>query len=261
MRHALFLFFVLLSPFGCVMTQSWSIQREGAFRRAQAEYLGGEFEKAAKFFFSYADCYDSASPDLSLYWMGMSRLQTGRFDAAKEAFSTVLEGDPPPIFRRGALVGMGRACLGLREYEDAEACFNEVLAGKPLMFEPSIVRLQLATALVRQGKWDAAVDACNHIIESGASGAIEDRAWEMIAFSRNRAFTIQLGVFTSRPRAESEARSVRSRGLDARVVELRRVQGNLFAVCAGSFRTSRGAHMEITRLRASGVITDAVVKP
>jgi len=92
--------------------------------------------------------------------LGLSELANGNFDAAVKAFENYMAQVTGGEGHAQALLGKGRALLGLGKFDDAEACANEALS---TVKEGRLhARLQLLQGDIAKARGDALEEAGDH---------------------------------------------------------------------------------------------------
>ena len=263
MNKVLMLLPALVLFAGCVIPQSWNPPDSARFRDAEAKYLAGDFRTAADAFAAIADTPDFNERAIARYWEGNARLEIGDFAAAEEAFTEAMAEKPPEFFKGSALLGMGRACIGLQRFADAAAHFSRAISEAPGALRGDFAHLLLGTACLRSGRWDEGV---RNLETAAALGKDSDSAAEAnasLAFAEVRKFTIQTGAYSVKTLADSEAERLKAAGLDAWIHTLPGLEGKdpMYAVCVGKFDGWPAAVEEASRLRGRGLILDSAVKP
>lgn len=102
------------------------------------------------------------------YWVAMSRLFLGRFDAAIEAFTAYLENEdnPSPRFIEDASYRLGIALYGAARYEDSEMIFRRFLKNYPNSSLVSEAYSMVGDLRGAEGELDEALDFYSNAVKS-----------------------------------------------------------------------------------------------
>ena len=127
------------------------------------------------------------------------------------------------------------------------------------LLEPPAVLYKAAVAELRSASWEEAAKRFRQV-----SRGWPDSEWAVLAGERlgdvsARRFSVQLGVYAQAAAADKRLSDLRSAGIAASRIPIRRSGADLFAVRSGAFPTYREAVSETVRLKGLG--EDAVVVP
>ena len=125
--------------------------------------------------------------------------------------------------------------------------------------EPPALLYKASVAELRCGEWEEAGKRLRQI-----SKGWPDSSWAVLAQERlgdveARRFCIQLGAYAQVAAAEKRISDLRSAGILAVKVPIRRAGSDLFAIREGAFSSYREAVAETVRLKGLG--EDGVVVP
>lgn len=246
---------------GCVSMQRWDRPVSQQYADAETAYLNGDYRRAVKLFDRYTAGTGTEYEALSSYWRGMSLLQMGDFRDAANEFLAALENEPPRFYLGRTLLGLGRARMGYQDFTGAEANLSRLLSEAPEVVPTGYSWFQLGLARIRQGKWDDAVRALETAISECRDDKLANRAAEMVAFAGQGGFTVQVGAYSRKSLADKEAERLRKKDYQVSVIEFPRKNERLYGVCIGLFADYREAQLAAGRIRGSGAVRDAVVKP
>lgn len=100
---------------------------------------------------------------------GVQALESGDYTQAQQLFMEALQNGEQEML---AYRGLGLSCMGLAQYEDAEAAFTSALsAADDKMPENRLdLRLYLAAAQYRLAEYEKAVDTCTTLLEDASDG-------------------------------------------------------------------------------------------
>ena len=100
---------------------------------------------------------------------GVQALESGDYTQAQQLFTEALQNGEQEML---AYRGLGLSCMGLAQYEDAEAAFTSALsAADDKMPENRLdLRLYLAAAQYRLTEYEKAVDTCTTLLEDASDG-------------------------------------------------------------------------------------------
>ena len=100
---------------------------------------------------------------------GVQALESGDYTQAQQLFTEALQSGEQEML---AYRGLGLSCMGLAQYEDAEAAFTSALsAADDKMPENRLdLRLYLAAAQYRLAEYEKAVDTCTTLLEDVSDG-------------------------------------------------------------------------------------------
>jgi len=151
------------------------------------------------------------------YYLGLSALRLNQFDKARTVFEGLTAELP-----RGTL--SDKAYLGLIDVENLSERYEAALAraGKFLSLNPpasavSLVYLKMARSHLKLAHWDEARNSLSKIIEQfpGSPEAISARQ----LLEEEQYYTVQVGAFLNRSRADRLSQELRDKGEYAFIVE------------------------------------------
>ena len=255
-RTASLLLFLVLP--GCGTEASAPPARAGdPSARAEGEqaFLRGDYAEAAERFSLAAEAGDAEAA----VWQGRALMKLENWSQAERAFRASLRLPGEPGWQ--ARLGQADALLVLGRPEEAAKALR-TLADDPRALktlEPALVLYKTAVAEMRCGNWEEAGTRLREVSRTWPGTPWAVQADERRADVLDRRFSVQLGVYAQSEAADKRITELRSAGIAASSIPVRRGGADLFAVRGGTFATYREAVSETVRLKGLG--EDGVVVP
>jgi len=224
-------------------------------RTGVAAYESGDnettIERMSLFLGRYAG---SRRDDEAYYYRGMARYNLQQRDLAKVDFNRALDTARRDDLRGRALIALGDLAYDGQDMSEAEMMFRQALKELDRKTPPTDHALyRLATALQRLGRWDEADRHFTRLTGDFPDSPLARRAGRMV-FAVN--WTVQVGVFAEKHRADALSQQLQEQGFPAFVWE-RLVDGKLrhFVQVGryGSYDQSRSMLAKVRRVHPKAV--------
>ena len=247
--------FLLLFLSGC--GGEAPVVRGDPVERAAGEraFLEGDYAEASLRFSLAAEAGDREAA----VWQGRSLMKMERWSPAERAFRDAAPLPGEPGFR--ARLGLGESLLAQGRPDEAASELRALASDPRAMeaLEPAAVLFKSGVAEMRCGNWDESARRLRQVSRGWPESPWALQAEERARDLSDRRFSVQLGVYSLEPAADKRVAYLRSAGIAAAKVLIRRGGADLYSVRSGAFLTYREAAAETVRLRGLG--EDGVVAP
>jgi tetratricopeptide (TPR) repeat protein len=113
-------------------------------------------------------------PALTYVALGKVLLETQQFDRAREAFEKMRKAfEDDPMMNAQAALGMARAQLGQKQYDEAEKAFKDLTQVEAKLGVRADAELGLARVYKAKGKMVEAIDLLNKVLPSRGDASFE----------------------------------------------------------------------------------------
>ncbi|MBI4835420.1 MAG: tetratricopeptide repeat protein [Planctomycetes bacterium] len=230
------------------------------FLEGDKSFYEGEYEAAITRYQAYLD-NNSGSAFAGEAWMrmGLSRLALGDYDKALYDLLKA-ENKTKRTFLKAQVFGaIGRCYLFKREYEHAARYFKKVLSTGEGALPEDEVFFNLATALMRSGRWDDGINYFKRLIKEHPESRYAEAAKERLYFPPNN-FVVQISKYQDKENAEEEMKEL-SEGKEIKTsLKIMLIEGEqYYFIWAGSFSSWEEAFKKAEEVQAKGV--EAIVVP
>ena len=230
------------------------------FLQGDKSFYEGNYEKAITCYQAYLN-NNSGSAFAGEAWMrmGLSRLALGDYDKALDDLLKAENKTRRSFLKAQVFGAIGRCYLFKREYEPAARYFKKVLsAGENELPEDEIL-FNLATALMRSGRWDDGISYFKRLIQTHPESHYAEAAKERLYFPPNN-FVVQLSKYQNKENAEQEIKEL-SENKDIKTsLKIMLIESEqYYFIWAGSFSSLEAAFKKAEEIQAKGV--EAIVVP
>jgi tetratricopeptide (TPR) repeat protein len=242
-----FLALVAAAVAGCATGRGASGD-SAALETATATYLAGEYDEAAK---AYTD-FLASDPSTALQaeaYLGRANAyyRLARYDLSEADFRSAERITRDRTVKAQATLGIAHSLFARERYGEAERLYLRVLSAFKGFVPRDETTYRLGMTLSRQAKWADGQHYLEDVVLNWPSGEFARLAKAKLPSVRDRTFSVQIGAFTSKALAESEAGKLKAEGLPGEVVSIDMDGVTGFAVRSGRFATwaAAGDHAEI----------------
>lgn len=254
MRRIYFSILVLCIAAGC----GGELDPEGRrlLQTGKTAYAQGAYGVADRDLTAFLDAYSRSNEAAeALYYRGLARRKTGDLDGAAGDLRKAAEEADTREMRGKALVALGDVEFEANRTAGAERAYREALEGIETGRPPADrAHFQLGRVLQRQGRWEDADLQFDRVMYLFENTSLAERAASRV---RGRAWTIQIGAFRERARAEALADRAEKRGMPAVVSAATRGGAPIFPVHVGRHATYEQAERALPAVR--GIQSDAFI--
>jgi len=155
--------------------------------------------------------------DYALYYLALSELRQGDYANAYSNFSLLLSGLPKEELRDKAYLGYIEALYLSSEYAEGLKIAEEFLEKSPKSEFISAVYLKLGRGNLKLRNWQKAQEYLNKIIHDFPQSPEAHAAKQLLA--EKQYFSVQVGAFLERLRAENLITELKQKGEYAYIVE------------------------------------------
>ena len=155
--------------------------------------------------------------DAAQYFLGLSYLYLSKYDQAREVFDQLIEYKPQDRLRDKATIAIIDSYYMQEHYEAAIGRAHALLKLSPQSEFESLIYLKLARANLKLAQWDEAQKYLNKIISSFPNSLEVHVAKQLL--DEKQYFSVQLGAFLERDRAEQVVEMVNGKDEYAYIVE------------------------------------------
>jgi tetratricopeptide (TPR) repeat protein len=197
------------------------------FRDIETAILEKDFEKAQTM---AREAMTGQLPEndvhLAQYYLGLSQIGLDKSDEARETFNQLIALNPKQPLLDKAYIGVIDSYLLSGDYPNALTVSEALLKLNPKSEFLSLVYLKLSRANLKMAEWEKARAYLNKIIK-GFPNSLEYHLAKQL-LEEKQFFTVQVGSFLQRDRAENLAEELKQKGEYAYVVETVDHQGQKF---------------------------------
>jgi tetratricopeptide (TPR) repeat protein len=230
------------------------------FLEGDKSFYEGDFESAISYYQVYLN-NNSDSAFAGEAWMrvGLSRLALSDYDKALNDLLKA-EGKTKRSFLKAQVFGaIGRCYLFKREYEHAARYFKKALSADENALPKDEILFNLATALMRSGRWDEGINYFKRLIQSHPESRYAEAAKERLYFPPNN-FVVQLSKYQDKENAEEEIKELSEKKDIKTSLKIMLIGGEqYYFIWAGSFSSWEAAFKKAEEIQAKGV--EAIVVP
>ncbi len=155
--------------------------------------------------------------DAAQYYLGLSLLYLSKYSQAREVFDQLIEYKPQVRLRDKASIAIIDSYYLQEHYHDAVERAHALLKSSPQSEFESLVYLKLARANLRLARWDEAQKYLKKIVGSFPNSLEAHAAKQLLEEKQN--FSVQIGAFLERERAEQAAEKIKQKDEYAFIVE------------------------------------------
>ncbi len=166
--------------------------------------------------------------DIYYYILGLSYLQTGYLEEARQSFKKLLEKFPNSDLANEAVLGIGDTYLYTEEFKKALKFFKRLLITQK---DYAPLYLRIAKTFLKLGKWKEAENYLYKIISKFPNSCFSETAKELIG--EGFYFSVQVGAFKYKENASKLCRELKERGFKAYIKEKKSQQGIIYRVRVG----------------------------
>jgi tetratricopeptide (TPR) repeat protein len=203
----------------------------------------------------FPSCRDSAH---AYYLRGLCKLKHRDKPGARADISRCIEISTDPVLTAKAHATLGTLCYEAGNLRDAIANYEKAVPSLPDVPPTDVVRFDYGVCLIREGRWQQGRAELAAVIRGYPSGSAAGAAQSLADWPRDY-FSIQCGAFRDRAAAESLVKSLKKKGVTARVELRSRSNVKLYLVLVGQFNTFDQAEQSLSAIEAK--VPDAHVAP
>lgn len=197
---------------------------------------------------------DKSSYNEALYYKGLSRLRLERYRQARETFNLLIAEYPKEALRDKAYMGLMDSFYLEGQYPEAAKVAKKLLNKSPQSEFLSMIYLKAARANLKCARWQKARIYLRKIIRRFPDSLEAHRARQLL--EEKQYFTVQVGAFINRMRAEDLVSELNEEGEYAYIVETVGSRGQKFyRVRVGKMTTLRKAQKLKSKLSKLGYPT------
>jgi tetratricopeptide (TPR) repeat protein len=168
-----------------------------------------------------ADEYQKA-----LYYLGLSHLSLGNYSKAREAFQQLINQRPDEQLFDKAQIGIIDSFNLSGEFQRALDLANDLLKLRPRSEFTGLIYLKMARSNLKLARWDQAKRLLNKIMIQYPDSLEYHLARQLLA--EQQFFSVQIGAFLDRKRAENLIKEVKGSGEYGYIVETTDKAGEKF---------------------------------
>ena len=155
--------------------------------------------------------------DAAQYYLGLSLLYLSKYSQARDIFAQLIEYKPQQRLKDKASIAVIDSYYMQEHYRDAVERAYALLKASPQSEFESLVYLKLARANLRLAQWDEAQKYLKKII-GGFPDSLEAHVAKQL-LEEKQNFSVQIGAFLERERAEQAAERIKGKDEYAYIVE------------------------------------------
>ena|SRR3989338_4868324 len=155
--------------------------------------------------------------DYALYYLALSQLRQASYGDARSNFNLLLSGFPKEELRDKAYLGYVEALYLSGEYAEGLKIAEEFLEKSPTSEFISAVYLKLGRGSLKLRNWQKAQEYLNKIVRDFPQSPEARIAKQLL--EEKQYFSVQIGAFLDRIRAENLASELKQKGEYAYIVE------------------------------------------
>lgn len=180
---------------------------------------------------SLAKGFISAHPeypklDAVYYYLGLSQLNLGQIPDSRETFSLLIDRFPSQPLLDKAYLGLIDACLLGEDHANALIVAEALLKASPQSEFLGLIYLKFARAHLKMAHWPQARGYLERIIADFPDGMEAHLARQLL--EEKQFFSVQVGSFLDRGRAEGLIGDLKLKGEYAYIVETKDYSGKKF---------------------------------
>lgn len=187
---------------------------------------------------------------LARYYLGLSQIGSEKIEEARDTFNQLIMENPRQPLLDKAYIGIVDSYLLSGDYPNALTVSEALLKFNPKSEFLSLVYLKLARANLKMARWEKARAYLNKITREFPQSLEYHLAKQLL--EEKQFFTVQIGSFLHRDRAENLADQFKEQGEYAYIVETVDYQGQKFyRVRLGQFSAleqAQSLEQELSRL-------------
>jgi len=178
-----------------------------------------DFKSALKQAQQYMDQKDEKDNNFyqAQYYLAVSCLNLKDYANARSNFREVVQANPNPLLHDRAYLGMFNSYFLQGDYEQALDMTNRMLKASPRSEFLSLIHLKKARAYMKLTRWSKARKHL-HIIVKSYPKSLESFTAERL-LREKQYFTVQVGAFMERAKAEKLVRELKAHDEYAYIVE------------------------------------------
>lgn len=234
---------------------------QAQFRIGQYYYLKGDYEQSLKDYRKLLEVYPQSSyAPAAQYWIGSMLLSQKRYGEARREFKKVLENYPQSNYLDWAQAGMGDSYLKEGNYSLALTEYQRALEDYPKSDILNLIYFNLGECYEKGKKEKEALEVyqrltieCPHSLE--LAKAQEKISILEAKFAPPGRYSIQVGAFSEKARADRLAQGLKAKGYDAYIMTIT-IEGRRFhRVRVGRLATEAQAQELARKLREEDLPT------
>ncbi len=160
------------------------------------------------------------------YYLGLSHLRLGEYPQALEVFKKVVNGRPTTDLLEKATIGMIDALYLQGYYEKALKEATALMNSRRQSEMMSLIYLKIARSNLKLARWNKAREFLEKITTEYPDSFENGIARQLL--EEKQYFTVQVGAFTEKPRAEQLVNDLIRRKEYAYMIETKSPDGKLF---------------------------------
>lgn len=164
--------------------------------------------------------------DEAQYYLGLSFLYLSKYSQARDVFDQLIEYKPQARLRDKASIAVIDSYYMQEHYHDAVDRAHALLKLSPQSEFESLIYLKLARANLRMAQWDEAQKYLKKIV-GGFPNSLEAHVAKQL-LDEKQYFSVQIGAFLERDRAEQVAERIKEKDEYAYIVETLDSSGRKF---------------------------------
>lgn len=207
---------------------------QAQFRIGQYYYLKGDYEQSLKDYQKLLEIYPQSSyAPASRYWVGSMLLTQKKYDTARKEFEKVLENYPQSNYLDWAQAGIGNSYLKEGNYSLALTEYQKVIEDYPKSDILNLVYFNLGECYEKEGKEKEALEVYQKLIaecpDSLEAIGVQKRinALQKKFVPVEGSYSVQVGAFSEKVRADGLAQRLRDKGYDAYIMTIT-IEGRRF---------------------------------
>ena len=200
---------------------------EASLKDIETAIIEEDYQKAGELAQAFIDTKPAkAELDEALYFLGLSELRLGDYEAARKNFNLLVSGFPKENLRDKAYLGYVDSLYLDGNYPSALKIAEELLSKSPRSEYLSLIYLKLARSNLKMGNWQKARDYLKKVINDSPKSLEAHTAKQLL--EEKQYFAVQVGAFLDQGRAETLTDKLMKQGEYAYIVETVDREGKKF---------------------------------
>ncbi len=207
---------------------------QAQFRIGQYYYLKGDYEQSLKDYRKLLELHPQSSlAPASQYWIGSMLLAQKEYGEARTEFEKILENYSQSNYLDWAQVGIGNSYTSERNYSLALIEYIKVIENYPESNILNLVYFNLGECYQREGKEKEALEVYQRLITECPDSLEASKAQERVSALQRKflpsagRYSVQVGAFSERARADRLAQRLRDKGYDTYIMTIT-IEGRRF---------------------------------
>jgi tetratricopeptide (TPR) repeat protein len=230
------------------------------YANGEQSFLAGNYTSAITRYDSFMIKHASSKyASEALYRIGLSYFSLGQYDKAKDVLNQSLQKKPHLELQSEIYSALARICMFQRDYPYAVTYYKKALSIHKIELPQDEIMFNLATALIRSGKWDEGYSYFKKLISQYPNGYLTEIAIERL-YLPPRIFIVQLGKYEIKDNA-IEALNLLQNEKDIKVSLKTMLIGDteVYFLWIGNFSSWPDAFKKAEEIQSKGV--EAIVIP